>query len=73
MLVGSYPTFSPLLGKVKLPEDNFSTPSGLFSVALSLILRPVGVTDHPVLRSPDFPLVNEFTSDRLTNSQFKFY
>ena len=28
---------------------------GLFSVALSLASRPVGVTDHPVLRSPDFP------------------
>ena len=24
-------------------------------MALSLISRPVGVTDHPVLRSPDFP------------------
>ena len=30
---------------------------GILSVALSLIFRPVGVTDHPVLRSPDFPLV----------------
>ena len=29
---------------------------GLLSVALSLTSRPVGVTDHPVLRSPDFPL-----------------
>ena len=28
---------------------------GMFSVALSLISRPVGVTDHPVLWSPDFP------------------
>jgi len=28
---------------------------GVFSVALSLASRPVGVTDHPVLRSPDFP------------------
>ena len=24
-------------------------------MALSLASRPVGVTDHPVLRSPDFP------------------
>ena len=32
------------------------TRGGLFSVALSLTSRPVGVTDHPVLRSPDFPL-----------------
>jgi len=29
---------------------------GLFSAALSLTSRPVGVADHPVLRSPDFPL-----------------
>jgi len=28
---------------------------GLFSVALSLALRPVGVTHHPALWSPDFP------------------
>ncbi len=28
---------------------------GLFSVALSLGLRPVGVTHHPALWSPDFP------------------
>ena len=28
---------------------------GVFSVALSLASRPVGVIDHPVLRSPDFP------------------
>ncbi len=30
---------------------------GLLSVALSLVSRPVCVTDHPVLRSPDCPLV----------------
>ena len=29
---------------------------GLLSVALSLASRPVGVTHHRVLRSPDFPL-----------------
>lgn len=28
---------------------------GLLSVALSLTSRPVGVTNHPVLRCPDFP------------------
>ncbi|GEM_PF-2474848 len=28
---------------------------GLLSVALALVSQPVGVTDHPVLRSPDFP------------------
>ena len=32
---------------------------GMLSVALSLISRPVGVTDHPALRSPDFPLANK--------------
>ena len=42
--VGSYPTFSPL------PEG------GLFSVALSLGLRPLEFLQHPALRSPDFPL-----------------
>ena len=30
-------------------------PGGLLSVALSLASRPVGVTHHCVLRSPDFP------------------
>ena len=37
--VSSYLTFSPLPSK----------PGGLFSVALSLGLPPVGVTDHPSL------------------------
>ena len=32
-----------------------SPHGGLLSVALSRALRPVGVTHHPVLRSPDFP------------------
>ena len=73
MLVGSYPTFSPLLGNVKSSEDNFALPGGLFSVALSLVSRPVGVTDHPVLWSPDFPLVAETTSDHLTNSVISSY
>ena len=31
---------------------------GILSAALSLVSRPVGVTDHPVLRSPDFPPVS---------------
>ena len=36
--------------------DKDSPPSGgLLSAALSLAFRPVGVTDHPVLWSPDFP------------------
>jgi len=32
-----------------------NSPGGLFSVALSLASRPVGVTHHRTLRSPDFP------------------
>ncbi len=44
---------------------------GLFSAALSLISRSVGVTDHSALRSPDFPLADKSASDRLTNSCFK--
>ena len=32
------------------------SPGGLFSVALSMGLRPPGVTWRPVRRSPDFPL-----------------
>ena len=65
LLVRSYRTVSPL------PRDPLSTPAttangcgrvrfneprgGLLSVALSLSLRTVGVTHHPVLWSPDFP------------------
>ncbi len=41
---------------------------GLLSVALSLISRSVGVTDHPVLRSPDFPLAFCKASGHLINS-----
>ena len=48
LLVGSYPTFSPLPAGIPA--------GGIFSVALSLALRPVDVIDHSVLRSPDFPL-----------------
>ena len=46
-LVSSYLTVSPL--PAGFPAG------GLFSVALSLTLRPVGVTHHRALRSPDFP------------------
>ena len=42
--VGSYPAFSPL------------PVGGSFSVALSVALLHLGVTQHPVPRSPDFPL-----------------
>ena len=44
--VRSYRTISPL------PRER----GGIFSVALSVGSRPPGVTWHPVLRSPDFPL-----------------
>ena len=50
--VRSYRTFSPL------PLDSALAGlarGGMFSVALSLGSPPVGVTDHPALRSPDFP------------------
>jgi hypothetical protein len=47
LLVSSYLTVSPL--PVSRPTG------GLLSVALSLTSRPVGVTHHRALRSPDFP------------------
>ncbi len=45
--VRSYRTISPL----PVPKDL----GGIFSVALSVGLRPPGVTWHPALWSPDFP------------------
>ena len=56
--VGSYPTVSPL----PVPRGAIG---GLFSVALSLTLRSVGVTHHPALRSPDFPRRKRVRRDRL--------
>ena len=52
--VGSYPTVSPL------PATAWNTrpAGGLFSVALSVGLPRLGVTQHPVLRSSDFPHPN---------------
>jgi hypothetical protein len=47
MLVGSYPTVSPLPG--------VSPPGGLFSVALSRGSPRVAVNNHPALWSPDVP------------------
>ena len=47
LLVSSYLTVSPL------PPTKVG--GGLFSVALSLAFRPVGVTHHHTRRSPDFP------------------
>ncbi len=51
-LVSSYLTVSPL-------PTGFPA-GGLFSVALSLTSRPVGVTHHRTLWSPDFPPVGAF-------------
>ena len=44
-LVSSYLAFSPLP----------ACAGGIFSVALSLGSPPVAVSDHPALRSSDFP------------------
>ena len=49
LLVSSYLTVSPL------PRTGWCVTAVCFLLALSLALRPVGVTDHPALRSPDFP------------------
>ena len=46
--VRSYHTISPLPTYV----------GGIFSVALSMGSHPPGITWHPVLWSPDFPLLN---------------
>jgi hypothetical protein len=44
------------------------TPKGgIVSVALSLELPPVAVSDCHTLRCPDFPLTSKDTSDRLMN------
>ena len=49
--VGSYPTVSPL----PATAQNTRPAGGLFSVALSVGLPRLGVTQHPVLWSSDFP------------------
>src|SRR5205823_4450002 len=46
-----------------------ATRGGLLSVALSRALRPVGVADHPVLWSPDFPLLIYISSGRPARSE----
>jgi len=48
--VRSYRTFSPL------PPTLTGIDGGFLSAALSVGSRPPGVTWHPALRSPDFPL-----------------
>jgi hypothetical protein len=50
--VSSYLAISPL---PKAPASG-----GIFSVALSLGSPPVAVSDHPALRSPDFPPADKF-------------
>jgi hypothetical protein len=49
--VRSYRTISPLPAR---PERQYI--GGMFSVALSVGSRPPGITWHPALWSPDFPL-----------------
>ena len=39
----------------------------LVSVALFVVSRRLGVTQHPALRSPDFPLAVSHASDCLAN------
>jgi hypothetical protein len=58
MLVRSYRTVSPL------PPDG----GGLFSVALSRELPRIAVSNHPALRSPDFPRITTVIRGRPANS-----
>jgi hypothetical protein len=76
LLVCSYHTVSPLpteqvgsrryavggnfSAAYRLPPTAYRLPGGLLSVALSLVFRPVGVTHHHVLWSPDFPPAEDF-------------
>ncbi len=52
----SHPAAGALLPHHFTLTAAFACGGGILSVALSRTLRLVGVTDHPVLRSPDFPL-----------------
>jgi len=45
-------------------SDEERKDGGLLSVALSVGFPPLGVTQHPALRSPDFPPVTSVTGDR---------
>ena len=64
--VSSYPTISPLPSECEALATPFKPLGlralfgGIISVALSLGLPRVGVTDFPVLWSPDFPPVHGF-------------
>ena len=55
-LVSSYLTVSPLPRRAGCKQHSRAF-GGMLSVALSLTLRLVGVTDRLALRSPDFPLL----------------
>ena len=59
--VRSYRTISPL------PNYEFG---GIFSVALAVSSRSPGITWHPALWSPDFPLCSS-QSDYLANSNLQ--
>ncbi len=61
--VRSYRTISPL------PADASVRLGGVFSVALSLGLRRVGVTNHRALPSPDFPPTS-FASRAIASARF---
>ncbi len=65
--VRSYRTISPLPNIGEKPMSG-----GIFSAALSVDLRLPGVTWHPALWSPDFPLC-EIHSDCLADSSGKSY
>lgn len=51
----SCPAVSSYLAISPLPSPVTWQAGGVFSVALSLAFRPVGVTHHPAQGSPDFP------------------
>ena len=62
----SYHTVSPL------PDHAVArAPGGLFSVALSFESPRLAVSQHPALRSPDFPRRAEARRDRLSGSSEK--
>jgi hypothetical protein len=44
----------------------------LVSVALVVVSRRLGVTQHPALRSPDFPLAVSLASDCLADFEGNF-
>ena len=75
---GVYPATDVVRRGALLPHHftltalDFSPRGGIFSVALSVDSRPPGVTWHPALWSPDFPLTTRRFrrgfSDRPTRS-----